>query len=64
MSFKNANLIPKSARLLNNGDKLRIRVAPLPAFLDKSCVASVPHASVADIPCDEINEPIVIELEW
>ena len=56
---------PKRARLLNNGQELRVRFGLLPGVVHRHGQADGPYVSIADIPCDEFaGEPLVIEIEW
>ena len=56
---------PRNAVLLNSGEALPIRHAPLPMKTDKNCVASHAYDSVACIPVDSYPaEPLVIRVEW
>jgi len=66
VSFKACPGIPKSARLLNSGETLRIRYEKLPAVFDgKTGLAKGPFASITGIPVDEFpEEPIILEIEW
>ncbi len=57
---------PKRARLLNNGQDLRIRFGNLPDFgVRNTGLSGGPFLSIADLPVDDFeNEVMIVELEW
>ena len=66
LTFLKAPGTPRSARLLNSGEPLAIRIASLPRPFDDASGRSMgPFVSLTGIPVDEYpQEPIMIELEW
>jgi hypothetical protein len=57
--------VPKEAKLVNDGRKLRVRNGLLPGWGNGQGYANGPFVSIADIPTDEYaSEPMIIELSW
>lgn len=55
----------KEARLLNSGEALCVRRAPLPMKTDERMIASTPYVSVTGIPVDDYAaEPLVVRIAW
>jgi len=57
--------VPSRATLLNSGEELHIRHAPLPTRTDVDHIAREKYYSITGIPVDDYaTEPIVIKIEW
>ena len=66
VSMKKYPSLPKSVRLLNNGESLKFKIEPLPEFFNfETGCADVEYLHISGIPVDDFaSEPIVLEIEW
>jgi len=65
VALKNFPSVPKSVKLLNTGALLPAKAERLPEFFDIDTGRSeITYLHISGIPVDELNEPIVLEIEW